>query len=337
MTLGSKIILILATIAGLCAVGFIIYQQHEMSTMQQQINASVVAQKTLLDNITRSSAQYATKQDLDAFAQQNNVNLAAIQKDVDSLNATITGMNQIVANSSGENLNNLPSTNTTPNPTPPTTTTVNCNGQQIPCPSADPYGYQKNEQNLQLNEQFAQVQVPVGTASFSAWQQNPWSVNLYPRTYDVTNVLATDQNGQQYVYNQFSISTNGKSYTVPITTAKFVQQYPTPSFSFWNPRLFLTAGGGVDVTAIKGSANVGATLGIMSYGQTKTLPSLSILQVGVVYETGTQRAAAIINPINFNLGCILPKGLIDSTYVGPSLQIDAGGNFIAGGNLSVGF
>lgn len=347
MTFTNKLIIIISGIILLCAVGFIIYQQHAMSTMQQQINTSMVAQQTLMDNITRSSAQYVTKQDLDDFAKQNNVNLATIQQNVNSLNATISGMNAVVANSTGEKQNNLSSTNTTPNPTPTSPPTVNCNGQQIPCPNADPYGYLTNQQNLQLNEDFAQpsataggaattTQVPIGTTSFSAWQKNPWSINISPRTYDLTNVLATDPDGKQYVYNQFSISVNGKSYKVPITTAKFVQQYPTPSFSFWNPRLFLTAGGGVDVTHLGGSGNAGAALGIMSYGQSKVSPSISVLQLGAVYETGTQRPAVVVNPISFNLKGLLPSGLVDNTFVGPSVQVDSAGNVIAGINLNLG-
>lgn len=348
MTLGSKIILIISGILLLSAVGFIIYQQFEMKAMQTQINSSLVAQQTLLDGITRSSAQYVTKQDLDAFAQQNNVNLATIQQNVSTLNATISGMNQVVANSSAQTGNNLPSTGTTPNPTPTPSPTVSCNGQQIPCPNTDPYGYQSNQQTLQLNEDFTQpaataggtpstTQVPIGSASFSAWQKAPWSVNILPRTYDITNVLATDPTGKQYVYNQFSISADGKSYTVPITTAKFVQQYPSATFSFWNPRLFLTAGGGVDVTHLGGSGNAGVALGIMSYGQTKPSPSISVLQVGAVYETGTQRPALVLNPISFNLKGLLPTGLVDNTFVGPSVQVDTAGNVFGGLNLDIGF
>ncbi len=318
--------------------GFVIYQQHQMSVMQEQINTSMVAQKALLDGITRSQAEYATKKDLDAFAAANGVNLAAIQKDVATLNASITGMNQISVNSGGNNENNVPSTNIIKNPTPPDTPTVACNGKLIPCPSADPYNYQKTEQVLQLAEPFGSQQVPIGNVGFSASQQNPWNINTLPRTYNVSNVIATDQNGRQFVYNQFSIKAGGKNYKLPITKGEFVQQYPSPSFSFWNPRLFLTSGGSVGITPpIKGSMDVGLTLGIMSYGQSKISPAISVLQLGVGYETGTQKPAAIVNPVNFSLSGLLPKGLVDSTYIGPSVQVDTTGNVFAGANLSLGF
>lgn len=354
MTLLNKILLILLGIVVVGAFGFIIYQQHEMTAMQTQLNTAITAQQTLLDGITRSSAQYVTKSDLDAFAAQNNVNLSVIQKDVEKLSATISGVNNVDVNSVGQNQSNLPSTTSTTNPiAKPVSNTVSCNGQQIPCPNADPYGYQSTQQTLALFEPFAAqpatttpattaaspTQVPIGTVGFSAADQAPWNVNIYPRSYDITNVLATDVNGKQTVYNQVSITTNGKSYTLPISTAKLEQQLPTSSFSFFNPHLFLTAGGGVDVSKLPvlGSANVGATLGIMSWGQTKANPTISVLQIGAGYETGTSKPAAILNPISFNVGAIFPKGIVNNTYVGPSIQVDTGGNVFAGANVSVGF
>jgi hypothetical protein len=350
MNLLNKILLILLGIVVVGAFGFIIYQQNEMKTMQTQLNTAITAQQTLLDGITRSSAQYATKSDLDAFAAQNNVNLSVIQKDVAKLSATISGVNSVAVNSVGQNQNNLPSTSSTTNPTSkPVSNTVSCNGQQISCPNTDPYGYQSTEQTFALSEPFSTTssgattstptQVPIGSVGFSAANKAPWNVNLYPRSYNVTNVLATDNNGKQTMYNQFSITTNGKSYTLPISTAKFEQQLPTSSFSFFNPHLFLTAGGGIDVSKlpVQGSANIGATLGIMSWGQTKASPTISVLQIGAAYETGTSKPAAILNPISFNIGGIFPKGIVNNTYVGPSVQVDTGGNVFAGANVSVGF
>ena len=88
---------------------------------------------------------------------------------------------------------------------------------------------------------------------------------------------------------------------------------------------------------MQGSANAGVTLGIMSYGQFKTTPDISLLQVGLVYETGSQKPAAIINPVSFNVGGLMPKGLANNTYLGPSLQVDLTGNVLVGGNVSIGF
>lgn len=357
MTTLNKILLIILGITIVGAIAFIVYQQHQMSTMQQQLNTSLIAQKTLLDGITRSSSQYVTKQDLDSFAQQNNVNLAAIQKDVGSLNATITGMNQIVVTSQGQNQSGLASTGTKPitHPTPPPPT-VTCNGQEIPCPNADPNGYQKNAQDFGLVEQFTSnssvagvgtglasgtpapspTNVPIGSVEFDASSAKPWSVNIYPRSYDVTNVLATDENGKQTVYNQFSINVNNQSYKVPVGQAKFVQQYPTPSFSFWNPRLFLTADGGVGVSKlpVKGEFVPGGRLGIMSYGTTKTSPDWSFLQVGAGYGVVSGKPQFMLSPLQYNIGKHLP--FMSNTYIGPTLSVGTDGNVVVAGGLSVG-
>src|SRR5271165_3713486 len=168
MTLLNKVLigLLVAVIATFGI--FIFIKEKQITDMQSQINSSLVAQKTLIDGITRSSATFATTADLNALAQQENLNLSAIQSDLNTLGATLSGINVVIANSSGQSKNNIPSTNITPNPTPPSPPTVNCNGVQIPCPSDDPYKYTQNIQNLALNEQFANIQVPIGSVSFDA-------------------------------------------------------------------------------------------------------------------------------------------------------------------------
>ena len=334
----EKILAGLLVVVLICFGGFVFVKDRQMATMQTDISNSLVAQKALADNIMRASSQYSTKADLDAFAQQQNVNLAAIQKDLATLNAQVSGINVITVNSQAQNQTNVPSTTTKPNPSPPTQT-VNCNGTQIPCPSDDPNGYTKNIQTLALNEDFARVKIPVGTVSFDASQPKPWSENIYGRTYDVVNVLGTDTNGKQYVYNKFSITSNGTTTAVPISTSKLEQQVPTASFSWWNPRLMLSMNGAVDlsVAPLKGEATPSLGLQVMSYGSTKQSPSISVLGVGVGYEIVAQRPAVVLNPISFNIGKVLPSGLIDNTYIGPSVQVDTKGNVSVGAGLSVGF
>lgn len=337
MTFTTKLILIVSGILLFGLVGFIIYQQFEMKSMQQAINTSMIAQKQLSDDIVRSQANYVSKDDLNNFAKQNDLNLNAIKSDLNSLGASITGINHVDVSSTGQNQTNVASTSTTPNGNPSTVPTVDCNGKQIPCPNADPFGYMHNVQHLELNEQFANATVPIGGVSFDASNSKPWSENIYPRTYSLNSVLATTQDGRHVVYNKLEITSNGKKTPIDIKNAQFVEQYPSPSFSFWNPRLVATGGGSVNVSHFNGSANAGIGLQIMSYGQTLYSPAISILQVGAVYETGTQKVAVVLNPVSFNMKALLPTGVVDSTYLGPSVQMDVGGNFFAGVNASVGF
>jgi hypothetical protein len=336
--------LLLAIIAALVvAFGiFVFVKEQQMSNLQTQLSTSMVAQTNLINNIQRSSAQFATTDQLNAFAQQQNVSLSAIQKDLDSLNATITGINAVVVNSQGQNQTNLPSTGTSPNPSPPpTTTTVSCpNGGTANCPLADTYKYTQNIQTLALNEDFSTVQVGIGVISFDASKATPWTENIYPRTYDITSTIGTNADTeQQFVYNQLSITSNGKSQTVPITSSKFVQQVPTATFSFWNPRLYLFTNGAVNISSspVKGDATFGAALGIMSYGSSKTTPDVSVAQVGLGYSAGTKNATVVLNPVSYNVGKLIPGHLVNSTMVGPTLEVDIKGNVMAGAGISIGF
>jgi len=331
MTLLNKILIGLLGLVVFTSFGFIIYQQHQMTTMQQQISASVVAQQTLLDGITRSQSQYVTKADLDAFAAANNISLATIQQNVSALGASITGVGQVTVNSGPVTGTNIPSSSTTPSSTPVAPSSVTCNGQQIPCPNSDPFGYQKNVQTLQLAEPFSApnqttVSVPVGTVAFDATKATPWTQNLYQRSYDVSNVLATDQDGKQYVYNQVAITTNGQTYKAPITTANYVQQYPTPSFSFWNPRLFLGIDGGLALKLpLKAEVTPNVSFGFMSYGKTKVTPDWSFLQVGAGYGLVSQKVQLEISPVQLNMH--LP--FMNNTFIGPSIGYGVDGNWNA--------
>ena len=164
---------------------FVAVKEHQVSTMQTTINSSLVAQKTLLDNITLSSSQYVSKSDLDAFAAQEGANLSVIQQSLNTLNAQIVAINAAQTTSTGQSQTNAPSSSQTPNPTPPpTTTTVACNGSTATCPGpVDTYKYTQNIQTLALNEDFANnVQVPTASISFNAASQTPWNYTVYPRT-----------------------------------------------------------------------------------------------------------------------------------------------------------
>lgn len=331
MSTWVKILLAVFGVLMVSAIGFIIYQQHEMSVLQQQMNTSVVAQKQLIDSITRSSSQYVSKADLDAFAAANGVSMAALQSDLKTLNATISGVNTIAVNSGGVHQTGVGSTSTTPT-TNPLLANVLCDGKEMSCP--DPYGYQTNMQNLILNEPFGTTQVPIGTVGFSASQKNPWTINTYPRTYNITNILSTDQNGKQYVYNKFSINANNKDYAVNITNSKFEQQLPAASLSWFNPRLIIGADAGYDITKIRGEFTPNISVGFISYGQTKAQPSWSFAEVGVGYGTVGKTLDIQIAPAQYNLGQHLT--FIRNTYVGPVVGIGINGDFSVGAGLRVG-
>lgn len=328
MTLLNKILIFVGAALLFGLLGFTVYKLNDMSNRLSVSEALNVEQKTLIDGLVRSQNQYATKEDINTFIKDNGVNLKAIQADLDELHAEISSVNVVLTGSKGQVGSSIPSTGT-----------GNSDPSHIDPKNPDPFGHVSTQQTLALNEDFGGLSVPIGSVGFSAWQKDPWNIDILHREYKMVNVIGVDENQRNYVYNKFTIKAADKEYTIPITKSETKQELPSAKFSFWNPRLFLTAGGAASLTQVplQGSANAGVTLGIMSYGQFKTTPDISLLQVGVVYETGSQKPAAIINPVNFNVGAVLPKGLANNTYLGPSLQVDLTGNVLVGGNVSIGF
>jgi hypothetical protein len=341
MSLSTKILLILGSLLIIGTLSFIVYNQHQIAAQQTAIQTQIVAQQQLVDGLVRSQSQYATAAGLAQFASDNNINLKAIQDNLDTLNSKISAINVATADSVAQTVNNLPSTSTGPsNPNPTKPTTVSCpNGGSVTCPTGDPFGFMSKEQLLTLNEDFANpvTTVPFGSVGFSAWQQNPWNISIAAREYNVDTVVGTDQNQRQTFYNKFTVNVNNQTYTIPIKTATTKQVLPTATFTLFNPRLLLGADGGVNVNHIQGEFAPSISVGIMSYGQFLTTPDLSILEVGAAYQTVNKRPAVIITPVAYNIGRNFFSPLMNNTYVGPSVMMATDGSWTLGAGLKVGF
>ncbi len=336
-TLGKILIGIGSTIVVLM-LGYMIYNQEKIKSQQTALQSSIVAQQALVDGIVRSQSTYATAADLAKFAADNDINMKAIQANMKTLNDQLASVNVITAVSTGQHTTNVATTSTGPaNPKPPAVVTVSCTGGSATCPNQDPFGYQAKQQNLVLNEDFSTIKVPIGTVGFSAWQQNPWDVQIVPREYNVDTVVGVDENQRQTFYNKFSVKVNNQSYDIPIKTATTKQVIPKATFSFWNPRILVGMDGGVDVNAVKGAFIPSLNLGIMSYGQFKTTPTLSVLEVGVGADVVAKTGELVITPVAFNFGNKFFSPLMNNTYVAPSVSIGTTGNITVGAGLRVGF
>jgi hypothetical protein len=100
----------------------------------------------------------------------------------------------------------------------------------------------------------------------------------------------------------------------------------------------MIANGGIGITQtpIKGEFTPGVSVGIMSYGRTKSNPSLSILQVGVGYGVINKSLEFSLSPIQYNIGQHL-QPFINNTFTGPIVQLNTSGNVIVGLGASVSF
>ena len=335
-TIALKYKIIIAVVSMLItgAISFIIYNQLQISARQIAIETEMVRQKELVDNITRSSQQYATRDDIEKLITDNKLNLKAIQEDLKVLHAEITAVNIVKVNSLGSNGNNVGSTTT--GPISPITSKppemVSCSGKKVDCNTIDTHGYRLTQQNLTLSEEFSNVKVPFGTVGFSAWQEKPWSYKVSPRGYRLTQVVGTDEYQRNYFYNKFVISVDNQDYEVKINQAATTQVYPEPKFSFWNPRLNLGLDSGINTAMMNGEFTPSANISFMSYGQYKTTPDWSFLQAGLGYSSN-KHVEFIFTPFTYNVGKHLP--LMNNLYLGPSIQMNALGNVSIMGGLRV--
>lgn len=323
MKLSTKILITLGAIVVSGLLGFIVYQQFQLRHQQDAIQQQVVLQKQLSDQLVRSQSQYATTKDIQDFIKNNNLSLQDIKDDLSKLHAEVSSVNQVVVNSKGVVADNVGSTGTgKTNPTPVT--------------QPDPFGYMKTEQKLTLNEPFGNVQVPIGSVGFSAWQDKPWSIDVLPREYVLNTVVGLDENQRQYFYNKFSVKVDGKTYSLPITQAKTEQVYPTAKFSWWNPRLFLGMDGGLNVTSLRGDFVPNIDVGFMSYGKYKNNPDFSILELGIGYGVSSKITQFVLTPFTYNVGKHIPLGLMNNTYLGPSVMLSPHGDFSVMAGVRVG-
>lgn len=297
---------------------FIVKVQYDTIAKLKAIETSVVESKNIGNGIVRAQSTYATQADLDRIIKEQGLNLDEIKKDLKTLGADIQGVHTVAVVTPGSKGSSLSSTTTTPNTTPVDSSK----------PLTDPNGYFSNQQWFALNEPFNTdkgiVNVPFGKVGFSAWQNKPWAFEVLSRIYGSTTVLGQDEDGRHYAYSKFQIQSNGKTYTIPISNAKIVEQYPTSKFSF-NPRLYLGIDGGFITNPPIHTEQVPSIgLSFFSYGQTKISPKWSFVTLGVGYAVKEHLPVLILSPINYNLGKDIP--LIDNLHIGPSVSIDTTGN-----------
>jgi len=329
-------------IAGALLVVLVVFNVKQCSD-NSDLREQVVEMKQLQDGIMRSQAKYASKEDIEKLAKQVDVNLDVIRDDLENFNAEIKGISVILAKSIGQNQTNIPSTHTYPKPTDPETppNPHTCPDNE---PCEDPFGYLTNAQVLALSEIFSDdTNVPIGSVTFESWKEKPWSVFQYPRDYHVTTVLGQDEDGRHYTYHKFQIGVDGEKYTIPITSAQFLEEYPEPSFHWWNPRVGIGLYGGVgfntsplpDENVVTGVVAPNISFSPFSYGATKVKPDWVFARLGVGYDLAQQTANFSLAPAMWNIGSEVD--FIQNTYIGPVVGVDTDGNVSVGAGFSTDF
>lgn len=327
------VLVVIGFIIVVTGLGIIAYNQHQIEKRQEAIEKGIVGQKELVDKIVRSQNQYATKKDIESFANENKVNVNAIKKDLSKLDADLTSINKVKVISTGVSVKEVKSTSTgEKNPQPPLKELECKDGK---CENPDKYNYLEKEQKIKLEEPFSDgTSVPLGEVGFSAWNERPWSLNLYSKEYNSTTIVGTDENRRQYFYNKFTVTVDGKMYELPITEARTLQRFPEAQFKWWNPSLSLGLSGGTYLTTLDGEVVTSLGLSIFSYGKYIHNPEFKFLGVGLGYGFNSDNFHIVVTPVYYNVGEHLP--LLNNMYVGPAVSVGSGGDAAGLLGISVG-
>jgi len=320
-----KVAIAAGIVALIAALLLIIKYQYDTMEKQKAIADSMVEQKQLTDSIARSQAQYVTAKDLEAYAKNLDVKLKPIRDDLEKLDGEVKGVGEVRVITVGYKGNDIPSDTSVPRPP---------EEQPKPGDNLDPWNYQRAQQKLKLQEPFTDNNIPWGEVGFKAWEQEPWELTVYPRSYHVVNVLGQDEEGRHYVYNKFSIEADGKKYDIKIDKSQFVEEYPASKFR-WSPSLYLGLGAGAYLKSDPAWA-VTPTLQmfLFSYGKTKLVPEWTFIGLGLGYEAFERRLDFLVSPVGYNIGTHIP--LVKNLYVVPTITVDFTGDFAVLGGISVG-
>lgn len=332
----TKLILVVSLIGTIILLIFLTKSIFEIKSSlneaKHKLEASSIQMKQLDDSIARSQSSYVTSDQLEKSL--SDLGLHAIQADLDRLNAKIDAINIVLISTPGFIGTNIGSTSTKPKPKndPIVPPVIPCtNGE---CINPDKFNYLNNEQFLAINEPFTDGFVPFGSTSFKAWEQKPWSLNILPRNYSISNVVSQDEDGQMIVYNKFNIEVDGKKYPIKIKDSKTIQELRGSEFWF-NPRLQLGVGVG-PVVYPKLTAEVVPTLqvSLFSYGPHRRQTTWNFLGLGIGMHTQNPSPVVSISPVNYNIGEPLP--LLENLFIGPTLSVDISGNISIAGSVQVG-
>jgi hypothetical protein len=288
---------------------YVIYKQQEIIKTQDQIYQSITEQKQITDKIVRSQSQYLLAKDFDSKLKELDVDLKDIKRDLKSIpektKYEITGILSVNTKTPGSSVKDKPSDSSIPRPDPVDNST---------CATCDPYNYRNATQVLKLNEPFANgTQVPFGKTEFSAWKQNPWAYNIYPREYNLTAILAENEDGKKVFYNKLTIKVEGKEYNVGVSSSQFYQKYPQSKFRF-NPSLFLGVNSGPYITQPSLLLSPELSLSLFSYGQTKYKYDWSLLSFGIGYDAINKTPLVLVTPVKYNIGNHIP--FVRNTFLG---------------------
>lgn len=266
-----------------------------------------------------------------SVAEDAGIDVAALEQDGADAGAVVTGVSTVTVRGAGHSSGRLPSSSTAARPAP-TALPPSDGGMPEAEPLADPWGHQRAQQLLKLEEPIGGLSVPWGQVGFSAWEERPWALMVLPRTYRLTTVSTTNDDGSRTLYSRFVVDVAGKSFEVPIAAADH-QEEPPPAKFRWRVGVSL----GVDLAGTPDPARALVLPGLQvsgaNYGRSDRPAAWTFLAAGIAYDPALRGVWLTLSPALWNLSPILPW--VENLYAGPTVGLSFDGGWAAGGGVKV--
>ena len=306
-----KISIVAGFVILIVALLLVIKFQQDSVNENKQLQQTIIEMQQLQDGTMRSESKFVSDKDLKSLAANEKIDLKEVEKDLKTFGGEVKAIDVVKVITPGKVATNLPSTkieNVNPQPT-----------------DKDSFHYLLNRQVLSLSEPIGKINIPFGNVGFSAWQKDPWDISIFPRKYILSTVIGQDAEGRDYTYHKMLIETENKTFEVPITEARISQTLPKSKLYF-NPKLALGIAGGISLTVVpKPEIMPLVEITLASYGPSKTNNEWLFGGIGFGYQAIAKEIDLHVTPVRYNVGYKLP--LIDNLNVGPSVSVNAKGDF----------
>lgn len=266
--------------------------------------------KKLSDSLQRASSEAATSEELDEFAEQNQLDLDLIREDLYQLGAEL----EAVASSSGKTKTIVRNhyNSTTVEPSTEQVPTCKEDGRPI-----DLHGYTKTIQTTKVEDSNG---MQVAKVSFEAAKQAPWSSKVYGIEYTVNNTIGRKSNGQLVLHTELLASSPeaqpGRTFKVTGFQSRLLQTPQRARFDAWDPAIYLSGQFGLGVyPGLQFSAAISLGLSTMSYGDWR------FLGVTIGLDGYQHTFFASFAPFLYNVGEPLPW--FSDLYLGLYVGIDS--------------
>jgi len=314
----TKILLSALLVLGLIILAGGVYLGVKLSNAQRDyqnlLDDISTTHEFLTETLQRaSSSKVDSERELLSLAEDNQIDISLIQRDLRSLGAKLEAIAVTTTGTKTLQKTKRPSDESTPRPDLPTDPPVLCKEDGRPI---DVHGYTLRSESIYLEDSLG---MKVGKASFLANQATPWSTRTYGLQYKIVNAISKGPRDSLHLHTELFIENPeahpGASFAIPGISSSLVQVKRRPSFSWRDPRLTLGIGGGIGVhPTFQGTAQAYLGFSFLSYG------SFRFLALSGGFDFINNTAIFSLAPFSYNIGDPLP--LLSDLWLSPAVGVD---------------